>query len=101
MGSGLELSSSPGAAIRPAMSSIATTARSDRDAAMPVRHVRALKIWLGALALLIVAMILIGGATRLTDSGLSITEWQPILGAIPPLSEADWHEAFAAYQRIP
>jgi cytochrome c oxidase assembly protein subunit 15 len=83
------------------MSSIATMARSDRDAAMPARQVRALKMWLGALALLIVAMILVGGATRLTDSGLSITEWQPILGAIPPLSEADWHEAFAAYQKIP
>jgi cytochrome c oxidase assembly protein subunit 15 len=83
------------------MSSIATMARSERDAAMPARHVRALKVWLGVLALLIVAMILVGGATRLTDSGLSITEWQPILGAIPPLSEADWHEAFAAYQKIP
>jgi cytochrome c oxidase assembly protein subunit 15 len=83
------------------MSSIATMAQSGRDAAMPARHVRALKIWLGALALLIVAMILIGGATRLTDSGLSITEWQPILGAIPPMSEADWHEAFVAYQKIP
>ncbi len=46
-------------------------------------------------------MILIGGATRLTDSGLSLTEWQPILGAIPPLSEADWQRAFEAYQTIP
>ena len=62
---------------------------------------RALRIWLGALALLIVAMILVGGATRLTDSGLSITEWQPILGAVPPLSEADWRQAFEAYQKIP
>src|SRR5262245_9112748 len=96
-----ELSSPRRAAIKPAMSSIATMAQSGRDAAMPARHVRALKIWLGALALLIVAMILIGGATRLTDSGLSITEWQPILGAIPPMSEADWHEAFVAYQKIP
>ncbi len=65
------------------------------------RHIRALRIWLAAIAALIVAMILVGGATRLTDSGLSITEWQPILGAIPPLSEADWTEAFAAYQQIP
>jgi cytochrome c oxidase assembly protein subunit 15 len=100
-GRGLELSSPRGAAIRPAMSSIATIARCGRDDAMPARHIRALRLWLGGLALLIVVMILIGGATRLTDSGLSITEWQPILGAIPPLSEADWHEAFAAYQKIP
>jgi cytochrome c oxidase assembly protein subunit 15 len=83
------------------MSSIAATARAESDAAMPARHIRALRLWLGALALLIVAMILVGGATRLTDSGLSITEWQPILGAVPPLSEADWQEAFSAYQKIP
>ncbi len=57
---------------------------------MPARHIRALRIWLAAIAALIVAMILVGGATRLTDSGLSITEWQPIMGAVPPLSEADW-----------
>jgi cytochrome c oxidase assembly protein subunit 15 len=44
---------------------------------------------------------LVGGATRLTDSGLSITEWQPVLGAIPPLNEADWQSAFDAYQKIP
>ncbi|MGH6804174.1 MAG: COX15/CtaA family protein, partial [Methyloceanibacter sp.] len=68
---------------------------------MPARHLRALRIWLGALAALIIAIILIGGATRLTDSGLSITEWQPLLGAIPPLSEADWQRAFEAYQKIP
>ena len=83
------------------MSSTAAIAGASNDDAMPARHVRALRLWLGVLALLIVAMILIGGATRLTDSGLSITEWQPILGAVPPLSEADWQEAFAAYQKIP
>jgi heme a synthase len=69
--------------------------------AMPLRHARALRIWLGVIAFLIVAMILVGGATRLTDSGLSITEWQPIMGAIPPLSDADWQEAFEAYKQIP
>ena len=68
---------------------------------MPVQHARALRLWLGAVALLIVAMILVGGATRLTNSGLSITEWQPIMGVIPPLSEADWQKAFAAYRKIP
>ncbi len=68
---------------------------------MPARHARSLRLWLGALAALIIAMILIGGATRLTDSGLSITEWQPVVGVIPPLSESDWNEAFAAYKTIP
>jgi cytochrome c oxidase assembly protein subunit 15 len=68
---------------------------------MPARHVRALRLWLSIVALLIVVMILVGGATRLTDSGLSITEWQPIVGAIPPLSDADWQEAFDAYKQIP
>ncbi|MEZ5873708.1 MAG: COX15/CtaA family protein [Hyphomicrobiales bacterium] len=68
---------------------------------MPAAHIRALRIWLGTIALLIVAMILVGGATRLTDSGLSITEWQPIIGAVPPLSDGDWQQAFEAYQKIP
>lgn len=57
--------------------------------------------WLFAVAFLIFCMVIVGGATRLTDSGLSITEWQPLLGAIPPLSEAAWAEAFAKYQQIP
>ncbi|MGD9784455.1 MAG: COX15/CtaA family protein [Hyphomicrobiaceae bacterium] len=61
----------------------------------------AVRIWLGGVALLVFAMIVVGGATRLTDSGLSITEWQPILGAIPPLTEAHWLEAFEKYKQIP
>ena len=61
----------------------------------------ALRLWLYGVAGLILAMVLVGGATRLTDSGLSITEWKPLLGAIPPLSDADWREAFAKYQQIP
>src|SRR5919109_2815632 len=83
------------------MTTIARTARADSTAASAGAHLRAIRIWLSVIAALIVAMILVGGATRLTDSGLSITEWQPILGAIPPLSDSDWHEAFAAYQKIP
>jgi len=62
---------------------------------------RAVGFWLLAIALVILAMITIGGLTRLTGSGLSITEWKPIMGAIPPLSEAEWQDAFAKYQRIP
>ena len=70
-------------------------------AGMDERHKRALRLWLGALALLIVAMILVGGATRLTDSGLSITEWKPVTGVIPPLSQSAWQDAFDAYRKIP
>ncbi len=62
---------------------------------------RAVRLWLFFVAALVLAMITVGGATRLTDSGLSITEWQPILGAIPPLTEAHWLEAFAKYKEIP
>jgi heme a synthase len=59
------------------------------------------RVWLWAIALLIFAMVIVGGATRLTDSGLSITEWQPLLGAIPPMNLADWQDAFLKYQQIP
>lgn len=62
---------------------------------------RAVRLWLFAVAGLVLAMITVGGATRLTDSGLSITEWQPLLGAIPPLTEAHWQDAFAKYKEIP
>jgi heme a synthase len=65
------------------------------------RHAKALRLWLAVLALLVVAMILVGGATRLTDSGLSITEWKPVTGILPPLSDSAWQEAFDAYQKIP
>ncbi len=61
----------------------------------------AIRLWLTAMILLVLAMVVVGGATRLTDSGLSITEWQPILGAIPPLTEADWLIAFEKYKQIP
>ncbi len=57
--------------------------------------------WLLLVAIMIFAMVVVGGATRLTNSGLSITEWQPILGAIPPLSAADWQTAFEKYQQLP
>ncbi len=62
---------------------------------------RAVGLWLLSVALVILAMITIGGLTRLTGSGLSITEWKPIMGALPPMSDAAWADAFAKYQRIP
>ncbi|HEY8574664.1 COX15/CtaA family protein [Phenylobacterium sp.] len=58
-------------------------------------------IWLLVVAALVLAMVVVGGATRLTDSGLSITEWKPLHGALPPLSQADWQAEFAAYRKIP
>lgn len=61
----------------------------------PVRY------WLVAIFLLVAAMILVGGLTRLTDSGLSITEWKPLTGALPPLNAADWQAEFARYQASP
>jgi len=59
------------------------------------------RFWLYSVAFTIFIMVLVGGATRLTDSGLSITEWKPLLGAIPPLNEADWLIAFEKYKQIP
>jgi cytochrome c oxidase assembly protein subunit 15 len=59
------------------------------------------RAWLLGVAALVFLMVSVGGATRLTGSGLSITEWQPIMGIVPPLSHADWLDAFAKYQQIP
>ena len=61
---------------------------------------RAIRVWLSVLFALVVAMIVVGGLTRLTDSGLSITEWRPVTGAIPPMSEADWLAEFEKYKQI-
>lgn len=60
----------------------------------------AIRIWLMMLFALVFIMIAVGGATRLTDSGLSITEWRPFTGAMPPLNDADWQSEFAKYQEI-
>jgi len=58
-------------------------------------------VWLFAVAVLVLAMVVVGGATRLTDSGLSITQWKPVAGALPPMSAGDWQAEFARYQEIP
>jgi heme a synthase len=67
--------------------------RSDRS--------RPVAIWLFIVAAMVFAMVVVGGATRLTDSGLSITQWKPIMGALPPLSEQAWRESFELYKKIP
>ena len=61
----------------------------------------AISNWLYSVAFLVFIMVVVGGITRLTESGLSITEWKPITGALPPLSEADWLSEFQKYQQIP
>jgi len=65
------------------------------------RSRRLVAIWLCAIAFMILVMVALGGATRLTGSGLSIMEWAPIMGAIPPLTEAEWRRLYALYQQIP
>ena len=57
--------------------------------------------WLWIVGLMVFAMVVVGGITRLTESGLSITEWKPVSGAIPPLSHAEWAAAFEKYKQIP
>jgi len=62
---------------------------------------RGIRIWLWILFVMVAVMVVLGGMTRLTDSGLSITEWKPITGAIPPLSESAWMAEFELYRQIP
>ncbi|CAM4285517.1 heme A synthase [Palleronia rufa] len=69
--------------------------------ALPRGARRAVRAWLLVLFVLVVAMIAVGGLTRLTDSGLAITEWRPVTGALPPLSQSAWETEFAKYREIP
>lgn len=64
-------------------------------------RLKPVRIWLYVMAFLVLSMVVVGGATRLTESGLSITEWKPIAGVIPPLTDADWAAEFEAYKQIP
>ncbi len=90
--------------------SVNSTANTNHEGNAIIQHSRdgasagervAVKLWLWSVASMIFAMVIVGGATRLTGSGLSITEWNPIMGALPPLSQADWQAAFAKYREIP
>jgi cytochrome c oxidase assembly protein subunit 15 len=67
---------------------------------LQTRH-RAIRLWLYLVAALVVGTLLVGGATRLTESGLSIVEWKPVAGTLPPLSDAAWQAEFEKYQTIP
>ena len=81
--------------------SSATAANSLTPPATRADHDRAIAWWLIVCAVMVFLMVLIGGITRLTESGLSITEWQPVEGVLPPLSPAQWQDAFTRYQAIP
>ena len=83
------------------MTYVVQARRPYRDAVDQAGDRRAVQVWLAVVAAMVFAMIIVGGMTRLTDSGLSITEWKPLLGAIPPLTEADWQDVFAKYKTIP
>jgi heme a synthase len=80
------------------MDSILTASR---EQALPTKRPLAISNWLLAVAGLVFLMVVVGGITRLTESGLSITEWKPVSGAIPPLSHADWQHAFDLYKQTP
>lgn len=67
----------------------------------PAAQARRLENWLWFVAALVVGIVVIGGITRLTESGLSITEWKPVSGVVPPLNEADWLAEFEKYKQIP
>lgn len=81
------------ASLDPSLSPAGRPARQPRPAA--------LRLWLLSVAALVFLMVVVGGITRLTESGLSITEWKPVSGTLPPLSQADWEQAFALYKATP
>ncbi|WP_158813025.1 COX15/CtaA family protein [Methylocapsa sp. S129] len=83
------------------MSAMESLAAPIAEATLARPKMRDVRIWLFAVAALVFAMVLVGGATRLTESGLSITQWKPVTGVVPPLGEAEWQAEFARYKQIP
>ena len=81
------------------MVAIPYSSRARRYAGEP--SLRPVRLWLGALIMLVFAMVLVGGATRLTESGLSITKWNLVMGTVPPLGDAAWQDAFLLYRQSP
>jgi heme a synthase len=74
---------------------------SEKSPVLIYRHRRSVILWLALCAALVAGMVLVGGYTRLSGSGLSITAWKPIHGSIPPLNQGEWEEEFAAYKQSP
>jgi heme a synthase len=83
------------------MSVLESLAAPIADASSRNRKLTGARFWLFGVAALVFAMVLVGGATRLTESGLSITRWQPVTGIVPPLGEAQWQAEFDRYKQIP
>jgi len=77
-----------------------SASQQNAGAASP-QSARRIALWLLFMCVIVAAMVIVGGATRLTDSGLSITEWRPVTGALPPMSEAQWMSEFEKYKTIP
>ncbi len=85
----------------PAPSRTTSAPTGDWRLQIPEAHRRPVRIWLWSLAGMTLLTLIVGGITRLTQSGLSIVDWAPFMGVVPPLSEADWQEAFDAYRAFP
>lgn len=85
----------------PTIPAASTTSSPEWAAEIPANKRKHLRIWLWTGAILTASTLFIGGVTRLTESGLSMVDWEPIIGAIPPLNHADWVAAFARYQQFP
>src|SRR3954454_8263088 len=81
------------------MSTASVATRTPARAAIAPR--RAVALWLFCICFMLLVMIVLGGATRLTGSGLSIMEWAPLMGVLPPMSDNEWRRLFALYQQIP
>lgn len=79
----------------------AARARADRHPQLDERRRRHLRLWFWSGAALTFVILVIGGITRLTQSGLSIVDWRPLMGVVPPLTDAQWQEAFDSYRRFP
>lgn len=67
----------------------------------PTQQPQAIILWLAGIAILVFLLVIVGGVTRLTHSGLSMVEWRPLLGALPPMSDSAWLETFEKYQQFP
>ncbi|MCB1721105.1 MAG: COX15/CtaA family protein, partial [Alphaproteobacteria bacterium] len=65
------------------------------------QHNKLIAVWLYSCAFMVFAMIIIGAITRLSESGLSMVEWRPLMGALPPLNDAEWERVFTLYQESP
>jgi len=84
-----------------ALPSSATSSELDWRRQLPVARRRQLQAWFVSVALLTVGVLIVGGITRLTRSGLSIVDWDPLFGVIPPLNREQWQAVFERYQQFP